>query len=581
MPSALDLDAMSRRLSFALPMPSRHPLTVGDGLVLAATAGLLWLGARLAFHAPAVVKGPDISLEASALPWYAGLSLLRMLAAYGLSLAFAVAYGLYAAHDRRAERFMLPLLDVLQSVPILSFLPVVLLSLSVILPTGMAVELASIVLIFTSQAWHLAFSMYQSVRTTPLELREAAAVFRFGRWYRFKYLELPFAALGLVWNSIMSWAGGWFFLMAAEMFTVGSRDFRLPGLGSYLQTAAHAGDLHALALGVATLIALIVALDQLVWRPLLAWAQRFKLETVEGEREIHSWVRDLLVRSWLMQRFASVVWAPFMEWLDARWQDPGTAASASPSSRTARGWRRAGLLLLLLGLSWLTLRALAMLAGLSPAAWAEIGLGLGATFLRVTAALLLAALWTLPVGVAIGTRPRLAELLQPVAQIAASVPATALFPVVLLAFLGFPGGLDVSAVLLMLLGSQWYLLFNVIAGASAIPQDLRDTTALLGLQGWARWRTLYLPALFPYVVTGAITSVGGAWNASIVAEYVEFAGQTHSTTGIGAVIARATEQGDFALLAAATLVMVVTVVLLNRLFWLRLYRVAEARYRLD
>lgn len=570
-----------RRPDFGLMLPARPPLTWGDALVLAAIAAVIWLGAQLAFHAPAVVKGPDISLSAAALPWYAALSLLRMLAAYALSLAFALSYGLYAAHDRRAERVLLPLLDVLQSVPILSFLPVVLLSLTVVLPTGVAVELASIVLIFTSQAWHLAFSTYQSARTVPRELLEAAAVFRFGRWFRFKYVELPFAAVGLIWNSIMSWAGGWFFLMAAEMFTVGSRDYRLPGLGSYLQTAAHAGDVHALVLGVATLIGLIVALDQLVWRPLLAWAERFKLESVEGERPATSWVRDALSHSVLVARFVERVWAPLLERLDQRWQDPHAPIHLEGRHRR-RSWRQRLVWLAFAGgLAYGLLRLMELLTALSATAWADIGLGLLATFLRVTAALLIALAWTLPVGVAIGTRPRLAAVLQPVAQVAASVPATALFPIVLLAFLHLPGGLDVSAVLLMLLGSQWYLLFNVIAGASAIPRELRDTTQLLGLTGWARWRTLYLPALFPYTVTGAITAVGGAWNASIVAEYVEFAGTTHATVGIGAVIARATEQGDFPLLAAATLVMVLAVVLANRLFWLRLYRLAEARYRLE
>jgi NitT/TauT family transport system permease protein len=555
-------------------------LSWADAVVLAWLVGLLWLGARLAFQAPAVVKGPEISLEASALPWYAALSFLRMLAAYVLSLAFAVAYGLYAAHHRRAERVMLPLLDVLQSVPILSFLPVVLLSFSVLLPAGVAVELASIVLIFTSQAWHLAFSMYQSARTVPRELLEAAAVFRFGRWFRFKYVELPFAAVSLIWNSIMSWAGGWFFLMAAEMFTVGSRDFRLPGLGSYLQTAAHEGDLHALWLGVGMLILLIVVLDQLVWRPLLAWAQRFRLESVETQEPPTSWFRDLLARSVLVERFIGAVWVPLMERLDRRWQNP----AAVPVEAATHVSRFKRLFWMVVGgavLAWLMGQAMIMLAQLPAAAWWDIGVGLSATFLRVTAALLIAALWAVPLGVLIGTHPRAAAVLQPVAQIAASVPATALFPVVLLVFLKLPGGLDVSAVLLMLLGSQWYLLFNVTAGASAIPQELRDSAELLGLRGLSRWKTLYLPAVFPYAITGAITAVGGAWNASIVAEYVEFAGTTHSTVGIGAVIARATEAGDYPRLLAATLVMVFTVVLLNRLFWVRLYRLAEARYRLE
>lgn len=541
------------RLKFHPALPATPRFTLGDAVILLALAAFLYIGARLALHAPAVVAGPEISLDAAALPWYAALSLARMSAAYALSLAFSLAYGYYAARNRRAEQMMMPLLDVLQSVPILSFLPVVLLSLSVLLPGAVAAELAAIVLIFTSQAWNMTFSVYQSVKTVPGELREAAAVFRFGAWFRLKHLELPFAAIGLVWNSIMSWAGGWFFLMAAEMFTVGERDFRLPGLGSYLQTAADAGDLHAVVLGVLTLIILIVALDQLLWRPLLAWAERFKLETVESGHETSSWFRDLLARARLVAWFVEAVWTPFMARLDRRWQDPRAPVTTAPAAG-AWTWRA---------------RLLAALAGAV------------LLYLALRAALMLAAAWTIPVGVAIGTRPRLAAVLQPAAQIAASVPATALFPIVLLGLLHLPGGLDLSAVLLMMMGTQWYLLFNVIAGASAIPQDLRDTTALLRLAPRDRWRTLLLPALFPYAVTGAITAVGGAWNASIVAEYVRFGGETHATVGIGAVIAEATAQGDFARLLAATLAMVLTVVLINRLFWLPLYRLAEARYRME
>ncbi|GAB4468956.1 MAG: ABC transporter permease subunit [Burkholderiaceae bacterium] len=569
------------RPRFQIALAATPPLTLGDGLILLALAAALYVGARLAFSAPATVTGAEISLAPQALPWYAALSVARMSAAYALSLAFSLAYGYWAAHDRRAERVLMPLLDVLQSVPILSFLPVVLLSLSVVLPTNVAAELAAIVLIFTSQAWNITFCFYQSVKTVPRELREAAAGFGFGRWFRFKYVELPFAGLGLVWNSMMSWAGGWFFLMAAEMFTVGSRDFRLPGLGSYLQSAAHAGDLHAVALGVATLVAVIVALDQLVWRPLLAWAQRFRLDSVEPAASAHAWLRDVLARAWLVAWLRARFWHPLIERIDARWQR--SPAAQPPSARAARfGPRALALFALVVALVlYGGLRAAQSLAELPAAAWIDLALGLGSTLLRVFAALAIAAVWTIPVGLAIGTSPRLAAVLQPAAQVAASVPATALFPVVLLTVLHLPGGLDMSAVALMLLGTQWYLLFNVIAGATAIPRELRDTAAMLKLAPTQRWRVLWLPALFPYIVTGAITAVGGAWNASIVAEYVEFAGTTYSTVGIGATIARATAAGDYALLIAATLAMVVTVVLINRLFWLRLYRLAEARFRLE
>lgn len=570
------------RLRFSNVLRAAPALSGGDGMIVLALAGLLYIGARLALDAPEVVRGPDISLAPSALPWYAALSVARMAAAYLLSLAFSLAYGYYAARNLRAEQVMMPLLDVLQSVPILSFLPVVLLSLAVLLPAAAAAEVAAIVLIFTSQVWNMTFSFYQSLKTIPEELREAAGVYRFGAWLRLRHLELPFAATGLVWNSIMSWAGGWFFLMAAEMFTVGDRDFRLPGLGSYLQTAANAGDLRAVLLGVGTLVAVIVALDQLLWRPLLSWAQRFNLETVEGEREATSWFRELLARARLARRFRRRVWMPFLARLDRRWQDPHAPIVIGRTEPTSWSWRGR---LLAAGFGGVVLyfaaRAALLLAALAWSDWAAIAVGLGATLLRVLAALGIAAAWTIPVGIAIGTRPRLAAVLQPLAQVAASVPATALFPILLLALLHLPGGLDISAVLLMLLGSQWYLLFNVIAGASAIPQDLRDTAALLRLSPAERWRTLLLPALFPFAITGAITAAGGAWNASIIAEYVRFGGDTYATVGIGALIAQATAQGHFALLLAATLTMVVAVALINRLMWQPLYRLAEARYRME
>ncbi len=288
-----------RKLIFRPPIPSLRLFTVSDVVALLLVGVLIFLGVKLAFNTPAVVVGPDISLAPNALPYYALLSLGRMLAAYILSMTFSILYGYTAARRPGAERWLLPVLDILQSVPILSFLPVVLLALIAILPQRMAVEMAAIILIFTSQAWNLTFSFYQSMTTIPTELREAAAVFRFSPWLRFRNLELPFAMLPLIWNSVMSWAGGWFFLMAAEIFTLGDRDFRLPGLGAYLQTAASKGDSQALLLGIVTLVLLIVLLDQLVWRPLLAWAERFKVSQVTNDDPASSWFLDGLRRSQL------------------------------------------------------------------------------------------------------------------------------------------------------------------------------------------------------------------------------------------------------------------------------------------
>lgn len=571
-------------LQNTLPPKERlaRAFTWGDILVILLVSVLVYGGVRLAFYAPLEVRGPAVSLEPAALPWYILLSLGRMAAAYALSLLFTLIYGRAAAYNRRAEQVLMPLLDVLQSVPILSFLPVVLLSLSVILPLNIAAELASIVLIFTSQAWNLTFGWYQSLTAIPKELREASAIFQLNPWMRFKRLELPFGMIGLIWNSMMSWAGGWFFLMAAEIFTVGNRDFRLPGLGAYLYEAANQSDFGAIGLGLSMLILTIVALDQFIWRPLLAWSDRFKLEMVESEHPPSSWFYDLVHHSRLFNWVRDALFTTLGERFD-RWTIRRSQMSAETDSPAGRPhW---GSVVLFSGLAIVLLyggyHTGAMLASVPLAQWGQIGLGLLATLVRVTVALLIALAWTIPVGVAIGTNRRVAAVLQPIVQVTASVPATAIFPVILLVVIRLTGGLNMAAIFLMLMGTQWYLLFNVIAGASAIPQDLKFTSDLIGLDRWQRWRTLILPALFPYIVTGAITASGGAWNASIVSEYVHFGGQVLSTTGIGALIAQATGSGDYPLLLAATLSMILAVILFNRMFWRRLYLIAEEKYRLE
>jgi NitT/TauT family transport system permease protein len=566
---------------FHVPQPLERRFQWGDLIVLLGVVVLLYVGVSLAVYTPLALRRSEISLAPDALPYYAALSVGRMAAAYLLSLLVALLYGRAAAEHRQAEQVLLPLLDVLQSIPILSFLPVVLLSFSAVLPPRVAAELAAIVLIFTSQAWNLIFAWYQSLKTIPSELREASAIFRFNGWWRFRTMELPFAAISLIWNSMMSWAGGWFFLMAAEIFTVGERDFRLPGLGAYLQEAASRGDITAIAWGLGTLVSVIVILDQLLWRPLLAWASRFKLEMVAGAEAPSSWFYSVLGHSRLIRASQHVVRrgvthldVALLQWF------PFAGTPAETTSRLPWGAYATGLLggtVFLYG----AYRAGSMLLLVSAPQWRDIAVGVGATLLRVLAALIIALSWTLPVGVAIGTRPHLAARMQPLAQIAASIPATALFPVVVLVVAELPAGLNLAAVLLMLMGTQWYLLFNVIAGATAIPQDLQYTAGLLQLSRWKRWRILILPVLFPYLITGAVTASGGAWNASIVAEYADFAGYPRSITGVGALIAQATASGTYPLLLAATLAMIGSVVTINRLVWRRLYRVAEARYRLE
>jgi NitT/TauT family transport system permease protein len=566
---------------FNVLQPVERRFQWGDIVVLLGVVVLIYAGVSLAAHTPLALRGPDVSLAPEVLPYYAVLSVGRMAAAYLLSLLVALPYGRAAAEHRQAEQVLMPLLDVLQSVPILSFLPVVLLSFSAVLPPRLAAELAAIVLIFTSQAWNLIFAWYQSLKTIPAELREASAIYRFNGWIRFRTLEFPFAAISLIWNSMMSWAGGWFFLMAAEIFTVGERDFRLPGLGAYLQAAANRGDIAAIAWGLGMLVAVVIILDQLVWRPLLAWSDRFKLETVAAAEAPSSWFYSVLLHSRLVLAMQQVVHRRLTH-LDVALLKWFPASETQTQTAKRSPWRASviaplGGAVLLYGLY----RAGSMVLLVSAAQWRDVAVGVGATLLRVGAGLVIALSWTLPLGVAVGTRPHLAARVQPLAQIAASIPATALFPVVVLVIARLPAGMNLAAVLLMLMGTQWYLLFNVIAGASAIPQDLQYTAGLLQLSRWKRWRILILPGLFPYLITGAVTASGGAWNASIVAEYSDFAGKPRYVTGVGSLIAQATSTGAYPLLLAATLAMIGTVVAINRLVWRRLYRVAEARYRLE
>jgi NitT/TauT family transport system permease protein len=553
-----------------------------DWLLLLALAALVYAGVRLAVDVPDIIEGPQISLSPLALPWYALLSLGRMTAAYGLSVAFTLVYGYAAAYNRRTEQVLLPVLDVLQSIPILSFLPVVLLSLIALVPSQrLAVELAAVVLIFTSQVWNLTFAWYQALTTIPSGLREAGVIFRFNGWLRFKTIQLPFAAVSLVWNSMMSWAGGWFFLMAAEILKLRDRDFRLPGLGSYLHEAASARDLGAMLSGAATLILVIVILDQLLWRPLLAWSERFKLGGAEDDAST-SWFYDVLRGSRLVDWFGGAVAMPVADALD-RWALKRFPMRQAPDEeRPSTGLASYLVLGVMTVLAVLGVyHATRMLTEVSAAEWRQIAIGLGATLLRVFASLAIALSWTVPLGVLIGTKPRLASWLQPLVQLAASIPATALFPVLLLLIVQLPGGLDLGAVLLMLAGTQWYLLFQTIAGAVSIPQDLQSITALMQVKRAQRWRLLVLPALSPYIITGSIIASGGAWNASIVAEYNKLGNDVLETVGLGALIARATNTSDYPLLLAGTLTMVTTVILINRFVWRRLYTLAADRYRLE
>ena len=525
----------------------------------------------------------EIDLSLRALPGYAALSLSRGLAAYALSLGFTLVYGYWAAKDRVAERVLIPALDILQSIPVLSFMPGLVLGLVALFPHSNAgLELASVIMIFTGQAWNMTFSFYHALRSIPRDLTEVATLNRFGWWQRFRWVELPFSAIGLVWNSMMSMAGGWFFLMVSEAFVLGDHDFRLPGLGAYMSVAVARGDGRAMAAAVAAMTLMIVALDQLLWRPVVVWAQKFRVEESGQTEAMESWFLDVLRRSrilpWLGAR-AHALGALPSEWLRRR-AEAARAHPPRPHSRTAN---RASALLFAALLALLAAGAVGLVHLLRPiggSTWLSIAGAAVLTLLRVLAATALGTAWALPAGLAIGLSPRLSRVLQPIVQVVASFPAPMLFPAVVAVLTAAGVGLGTGSVVLMLLGTQWYVLFNVVAGATAIPADLREAARLYRMPLWQRFRALYLPAVFPYLVTGWVTAAGGAWNASIVSEYVAFRGTVLSTHGLGARISLAASAGDFSALAASSTVMALMVVLFNRVVWRRLHRVAEERFSL-
>jgi NitT/TauT family transport system permease protein len=463
---------------------------------------------------------------------------------------------------------------------------VVLAMVSLVPGHQLGIELGVILLIFTGQVWNLAFSFYSSLKTIPREMLEASRIYRYSGWQRFWQLEIPYAAIGLVWNSIVSVAGGWFALMLCEMFTMGNRSFQLPGLGSYMQSAADSGDVRALLSGIAVVILIVVATDQLVWRPLIAWSDKFKFEQVESADRITSPILTLLQRSALVNSFSEKIWNRIEEPIYrrlARARERLVVQPLDEEQDKAKGsigyWALAGVVGIVA--MWALTQAAFMLRTVT---WPELRVlleGAGATFLRVNSALLISALWTIPVGVAIGFNPRLARVVQPLAQVMASVPASAFYPVLLLGLIRIGGGLGVGSIALMLLGTQWYILFNVIAGAMSIPSDLREVTTLYRFTRFQRWTRLILPGIFPFLITGMVTASGGAWNASVMAEYSHVKDRTLETIGIGAQISSATDQGRFPIILLATILIALMVVTMNRLVWRRLYRLAETRYKLE
>ena len=548
-------------------------------VLFALIAGVVTLAQR--WKAP-IREAVVIDLSPRALPGYTLLSLSRGFAAYLLSLLFTLVYGTIAAHSRRAEKVMIPLLDIGQGIPVLGFLPGLVLGMVALFPrTNIGLELACILMIFTGQVWNMVFSFYGSLRSVPEELKEVARIHRFGWWKTFRIVEVSASVIGLVWNSMMSMAGGWFFLTVNEAFTLGDRDFRLPGVGSYMAVAIEKGDRRAMGWAIVAMALMILAVDQLLWKPLVAWSQRFRLEEIGTGEPPRSWVLDLLRRSWIARRLRQMK----REASPA----PVSPAPARPSASTTRSdgaWLRAALLAIVslaagaaaaLG----AFRLVTLLLRVSPKEWGLLGAALGATFLRTTGALCVGTLWCVPAGILIGRSPVWSRRLQPVIQLAASFPAPMIFPLVTAALLAMKLPFSVIAAALMLLGAQWYILFNVLAGSSAIPHDLEEASDTYAVRGRERWRKLFLPSVFPYLLTGLITAAGGAWNASIVAETLTYRGRRLETFGLGSLITRATQHANFPLLAGGVLTMSAALVLLNRTVWRPLYRLAESRYALN
>ena len=563
-----------------------------DLLVLLGLFGLCW--SVLHFGRGMIVHfdegaAPPLDVGVWNIPYYAGRTLLRMWIAFACSLLFTFAVGYAAAKSRAARSVILPALDVLQSVPVLGFLSVTVTGFMALFPGSlMGVECASIFAIFTGQVWNMTFGFYHSLVTIPTDMQEAASTYGLNRWQRFTTVEVPASMHSLIWNSMMSFGGGWFFVAQSEAISVMNKNIKLPGLGSYMASAVERGDNHAAMWAIIAMLVVILGSDQLVWRPLLAWADKFKIELTESSDPPTSWLYDLLRGAYVFTWFEEKLAQPFRDWfrnLTLRFTAGSKPAKQGRPTVGAIVFRGVGILL---GL-WVGYYAISgVLAGIatvhqhvSPGTLRDIAwLGL-LTMLRVFAMTIFATLIWTPIGVWIGFQPRVARIAQPLAQIAASFPVNMTFPFVVGFYVAHHIGMNWGSILLIAMGTQWYILFNVIAGAMAIPNDLMEAARTYGLRGWPLWRTLILPAIFPFWVTGACTAAGGAWNASIVAELATWGDTTLKADGLGAFIADVTQRGDTPLIICSIAVMSIFVVVMNKLLWRRLYALAEQRFRLD
>ncbi|MBI2717398.1 MAG: ABC transporter permease subunit [Rhizobiales bacterium] len=524
-----------------------------------------------------------VRLDPSGLPNYALLTILRMFAAMFASLVFTLVVATLAAKSRRAELLIIPALDILQSVPVLGFLSFTVVVFMRLFPGNqLGAEMAAIFAIFTSQAWNMAFSFYQSLKTVPRDLADAAAQFRLSGWQRFWRLEAPYAMPGLVWNAMMSMSGGWFFVVASEAISVGNTTIALPGIGSYLALAIERRDLTAVGWSVFAMAIVILLYDQLVFRPIVAWADKFRMEQTAAQARPQSWLYDMFRRTRAVHRLV----ASLGGWLELAWRSVARPASSKApialSLPAGKAVDLAWLALVVTSAAWSAWTIYAYLQRtLGLADFAEAAIDGAITLVRVGVLIAFASLVWVPIGVWIGLNPRLTQRVQPLAQFLAAFPANVLFPVAVMAIAS--RGLDPNIWLspLMVLGTQWYILFNVIAGASAFPTDLREAARLAGVRGWQWWIKVILPGIFPYYVTGALTASGGSWNAAIVAEVVSWGSTRLEAKGLGSYIANATSAGDHPRVVLGIAVMALYVITINRLLWRRLYAYADRHLRLN
>ncbi|MBN8993513.1 MAG: ABC transporter permease subunit [Rhizobiales bacterium] len=572
-------DVLSPRLGQAL-RPNIWD-AVAIVLVIGAMVLIVYGGEQTTLPLSALDVDP-VTLDPARLPAYALRTTMRMLLAIVCSIIFTFLYAALAAKSRRAEMVLIPLLDILQSVPILGFLTFTVVFFLNLFPGEVfGAELACVFAIFTSQAWNMTFSMYQSMRNVPKDLEEASQSFHLSGWQRFWRLDVPFAMPGLIWNAMMSMSGGWFFVVASEAITVGNTTVTLPGIGSFVALAIKEQNLAAIGYAMLTMFLVIIAYDQLLFRPIVAWADKFRFEQTASATAPTSWVLDLFRRTRALRAltypFAALNKA-VSNWhiaLPARLRMP--TKTNKPSHVVDAIW----LAIIIAGTGYAVWKIYQYLsATLGPSdVISAVGYGL-LTLARVSVLIAVATLIWVPVGVWIGLRPKLAERIQPLAQFLAAFPANLAFPVFVVVIVRYDLSPNVWLSPLMILGTQWYILFNVIAGASAFPTDLREAAGSFHLKGWRWWIKVVLPGIFPYYITGAITASGGSWNASIVAEVASW-GDTHlMATGLGAYIATATEAGDFPRVVLGIAIMCVLVTLFNRLFWRPLYAFGERRLRL-